>query len=287
MSTCRPGTTMRRSSSSPSRLILTSAGVARTPSSSTLNEIVCDWPTMPKRGAAMRTTRRSRSLAVPVMRAWTGAAKPSAPTSAGTSWTRPSVMKTAPATRSGGTSASVALRAENRRVPSVSPSAWPASTTRISMPGMRCRRWVIAARAASVCAARSPKFWLGLLSTTTTATEDSGSRSSRVSDGLARARTSSARAPVRISAPRLRDTSSSAAMAAASAAAAHTYSTGMKGEKLIPKFTRAAPVLPCSLPSPAPQVFPAPREEASSLPAPASAYRHHCPSRSSRAGTWT
>src|SRR5258706_2594795 len=89
----------------------------------------------------------------------------------------------------------------------------------------------------SVCAARSPKFWLGLLSTTTTATEESGSRSSRVSDGLPSASTSSASAPARMSAPRLRETSISAAMAAAIAAAAHTYSIGMSGEKLIPKFT--------------------------------------------------
>ena len=64
---------------------------------------------------------------------------------------------------------------------------------------------VSAARAASVCFARSPKFWLGLLSTTTTATEVSGSRSSRVSDGLASASTSSASASARTSAPRLRD----------------------------------------------------------------------------------
>ena len=44
-------------------------------------------------------------------------------------------------------------------------------------------------RAASVCALRSPKFWLGLLSTMTAATEGIGSRSSRVSDGLASAST--------------------------------------------------------------------------------------------------
>ena len=42
--------------------------------------------------------------------------------------------------------------------------------------------------------ARSPNSWLGLLSTTTTATEVSGSRSSRVSDGLASASTNSASA---------------------------------------------------------------------------------------------
>ncbi len=42
----------------------------------------------------------------------------------------------------------------NSRVPSVSPSACPASTTRTSSPGMRARRSASAARAASVCFAR-------------------------------------------------------------------------------------------------------------------------------------
>src|SRR5215471_5911093 len=198
---------------------------------------------MPKRGAAISTTRRSLSLGLPVMRACTGAAKPSAPMSAGTSWTRPSVMKIAPAIRAGGTSAGVALSAPNKRVPSVSPSAWPASITRVSMPGMRCSRWVTAARAASVWAARSPKPWLGLLSTTTTATEVRGSRSSRVSDGLASASTMSASAPLRTRAPRLRDSTNSAAMTAATAAAAQTNSTGTRGEKLMPNTTLKFPTL--------------------------------------------
>ena len=226
-------------------------------------------------------------------------------------------MKIAPATRSGGTSASVALSAENKRVPSVSPSAWPASTTRISMPGMRCRRWVTAARAASVWAARSPKFWLGLLSTTTTATEESGSRSSRVSDGFASASTSSARAAVRSRAPRLRETSIRRAIAAATAAAAHTYSVGMRGAKLIPKFTpvllfcrrqACARAVSCprllapagSVPSPAcggglgrgllPQtqgLWPMPRPPLQLSPASGGESPSYCPSRSSSAGTWT
>ena len=59
---------------------------------------------MPKRGAATSTTRRSRSLLWPVISACTGAAKPSAAASAGTSCTRPSVIRMAPATRSCGTS---------------------------------------------------------------------------------------------------------------------------------------------------------------------------------------
>ena len=69
---------------------------------------------------------------------------------------------------------------------------------------MRPSRWVTAARAASVCFSRSPKFWLGLLSTTTTATEGSASRSSRVSDGFASASATKASATVRRIAPRAR-----------------------------------------------------------------------------------
>ncbi len=105
------------------------------------------------------------------------------------------------------------------------------------MPGMRDNRSVTAARAASVWAARSPKFWLGLLSTTTTATEVRGSRSSRVSDGLASASTISASAPARIRAPRLRVSASNAATTAATAAAAQTNSIETRGEKLMPNDT--------------------------------------------------
>jgi hypothetical protein len=129
------------------------------------------------------------------------------------------------------------LSALNRRVPSVSPSAWPASTIRVSMPGMRDRRWATAARAASAWVVRSPNDWLGLLSTTTTATDVSGSRSSRVSDGLASASTSSASAAMRTATPRLRANTSSAATTAAIAAAAHTKATGTRGEKLMPNVT--------------------------------------------------
>ena len=78
------------------------------------------------------------------------------------------------------------------------------------------------ARAASVCLARSPKSWLGLLSMITAATEGIGSRSSRVSDGFARASTISARATARTAAPRLRAKSSVADSKAASAKPAHT-----------------------------------------------------------------
>src|SRR6185295_17161710 len=85
---------------------------------------------MPKRGVSVRTIRRSISSFWPVISACSGADNPSVEASVGTSCTRPSVIKTAPATRSGGTSASVDDSAENSLVPSVSPSAAPASATR-------------------------------------------------------------------------------------------------------------------------------------------------------------
>ena len=118
------------------------------------------------------------------------------------SCTRPSVIRKAPATRSTGTSDSAEDSAPNNLVPSVSPSAWPASTTRTSSPLIFLRLSTSASLAFSVSRVRSPKFWLGLLSITTAATDDSGSRSSRVNDGLASASRISASAAMRIAAPR-------------------------------------------------------------------------------------
>ena len=177
---------------------------------------------MPKRGVAMSTTRRSRSFLWPVISACTGAAKPSAAASVGTSCTRPSVTKKTPAMRSWGTSESADDKAANRRVPSVSPSACPASTKRTSMPCRRPSRSASWARTASVCCVRSLKSWLGLLSTTTTATDVSGSRSSRVIEGLASASTNNASAMARASAPRLRPNTTRSDTANATATAAHT-----------------------------------------------------------------
>src|SRR6266446_2945872 len=76
--------------------------------------------------------------------------------------------------------------------------------------------------AVAVCLTRSPKFWLGLLSTTTVTTELSGSRSSRVNDGFASASTIMARASARTTQPRLRTKPSSAASMSASATAPHS-----------------------------------------------------------------
>ncbi len=184
--------------------------------------MVCVWPTIPNLGAAMSTTRRSRSFLWPVMRACTGAAKPSDAASPGTSCTRPSVMRMAPATRSCGTSESAEDSAANSRVPSVSPSAWPASTKRTSKPGTWLSLSESAARTSSVCLVRSPNSWLGLLSTTTTATEVKRSRSSRVIEGLTSASTNSASASVRANAPRLRPSMIRIAIAHDTASAAHT-----------------------------------------------------------------
>ena len=83
-----------------------------------------------------------------------------------------------------------------------------------------------AARTASVCLVRSPNSWLALLSTTTMATEVSGSRSSRVNDGLASASTNSASAAARTKAPRLREASSRIASTTATASADHTTVVG-------------------------------------------------------------
>ena len=87
---------------------------------------------------------------------------------------------------------------------------------------MRPSRSASWARACSVCLRRSPKFWLGLLSITTTATEDSGSRSSRVNEGLASASTISASASERTQAPRLFTTNSMTASSNATPPAAHS-----------------------------------------------------------------
>ena len=130
----------------------------------------------------------------------------------------------------------------------------PGRPRRSALRGPGCGRAARpAARAASVCLVRSPKFWLGLLSTTTAATEGSGSRSSRVSDGLASASTISASATSGGSAPRLRTMNNRAASTTASAAATQS--------------TTAAPAAQRQCRNPT--------------------MRSYCPSRSSSAGTCT
>src|SRR5882724_938615 len=191
-------------------------------------------PTIPNRGAAEIAIRRSRSSLRPVTSACTGAWKPRAAALAGMSCTRPSVIKNAPATRSTGTSDSAEDSAPNSLVPSVSPSACPASTTRTSSPLIFFRLLTRASCAFAVSSLRVPKFWLGLLSITTAATEDSGSRSSRVKEGLASANNISASAVTRTAAPRARPSSSSAAITTIAASAIHSTSVGTRGVNAMP-----------------------------------------------------
>src|SRR6202158_3517208 len=182
--------------------------------------MVWGCPTMPKRGAAVTAMRGARSSLRPGIRACTGAWNPTAAAFAGMSCTRPSVIRKAPATRSIGTSDSADDSAPNNLVPSVSPSAWPASTT---PPG-----------AAAVSGGREPKFWLGLLSITTAATDDNGSRSSRVNDGLPSASRMSASAVTRPAAPRARPSSSNPAITTMAAAASQSTGEGTSGVNAMP-----------------------------------------------------
>src|SRR5947199_111636 len=196
--------------------------------------MVWGCPTMPKRGAAEIAIRRSRSSFAPVTSACTGAWKPRAAALGGMSCTRPSVIRNAPAKRSTGTSDSAEDSAPNSLVPSVSPSACPASTTRTSRPLIFFSVSTSASCALAVSWLRVPKFWLGLLSITTAATEDNGSRSSRVKEGLASASSISASAVTRTAAPRARPSSSSADITTIAASAIHSTIAGTRGVNAMP-----------------------------------------------------
>src|SRR6202165_3492802 len=227
--------------------------------------MVWTCPTMPNRGAAEIAIRRSRSSLRPVISACTGAWNPRAAAFGGMSCTRPSVIRKAPATRSigtsdsaddsapnhlvpsvspsawpgspprsMGTSDSADDSAPNNLVPSVSPSAWPASTTRTSNPLIFLRLSTSASCACAVSRVREPKFWLGLLSITTAATDDNGSRSSRVNDGLASASRMSASAVTRTAAPRARPSSSNPAITTMAAAASQSTGEGTSGVNAMP-----------------------------------------------------
>ena len=102
------------------------------------------------------------------------------------------------------------------------------------MPLIFLRLSTSASRACSVSRVRSPKFWLGLLSITTAATDDSGSRSSRVNDGLASASRISASAATRTAAPRARPSSSRTAITTIAASAIHSTSEGTSGVNAMP-----------------------------------------------------
>ena len=191
---------------------------AGAPWSSTRKAMVCGWPTMPKRGAVTSTTRRSRSLRRAgdqrmhrrgeaerrglgrhVVDAAVGEHDRAGDAVGRHVGERGAERREQP--RAVGLA--VGLAGFDDAHLEARDAAEPLGQQRRARPRSAC--------------ARSPKFWLGLLSTTTATTEDSGSRSSRVSDGLASASTISASASARTSAPRLRATSSSAASTTASA----------------------------------------------------------------------
>ena len=123
--------------------------------SSTRSLKVTGLSTRPKLGEATTTRRRSASSGRPVSRRWTGAWKPSASRSVGTSWIWPSLMMTAPAMRLAGRSAMPRASAPNRRVPPPSlaslAGSLPAWTTRSSRPGISLIRFCSSASAQAVC----------------------------------------------------------------------------------------------------------------------------------------
>ena len=185
--------------------------------------MVCDCPTMPKRGVVTSTTRRSRSFGRPVISACTGAAKPSVAASVGTSCTRPSVMKIAPATRSFGTSVERRLqRREQARAVGLAAGFAGLDEAHLEIgdaaePLGRARR---APLRSAWCGRRIPGSRSCRPRRSTT--EVRGSRSSRVNEGLASASTNSASAAARTNAPRLREASSRTASTTATASADHT-----------------------------------------------------------------
>ena len=114
-----PGLARRLSTVSPSRRMVTGTGWRGGAAPSSSRRMVRVWRdlTRPNFGAETTVTRRSNSAVSPVMRAWTGAAKPRLAALAGTSCTWPSVTRTRPETRSGGTSDSARPAAANSSVP--------------------------------------------------------------------------------------------------------------------------------------------------------------------------
>ena len=121
-------------------------------------------------------------------------------------------------------------------------------------PGMRAEPLASARRARPRSASsRSPKFWLGLLSTTTATTEGSGSRSSRVSDGLASASTSRRAQRAHGQAPRLRTTTSSSRRTTATRERAHHSDDrwAPAARRSMPKPNSSAPTAPASRAAPA------------------------------------
>src|SRR5690606_18788901 len=171
------------------------------------------------------------------MRACSGALNSGTP--AGTSWTSPSVIITAPPMREGGTSRKAPSRAENSLVSVLSSAACacPVSITRTSNCGKRARRSWMPFSAASVCSVRLPMSWLWLRSTTMATTLFRGSRSSSRKTGLSRASASAATAASRSHAPRWRNhraaSASSASGVTATAISCHDRSGSKDSDQFI------------------------------------------------------
>ncbi len=157
---------------------------------------------MAKRAASTTVSLRSRSSRRPAIRACSGAFTCDF---FGASWTSPSVIRMAPATRSGGTSASAALRAAKSWVPLSSPVVWVATlVSRTSRSFSPARRFLISVRAFSASARRVSMPMLCERSVTITATSLNGSRCSCTMSGLASTARVTAKASARAQAPRAR-----------------------------------------------------------------------------------
>ena len=161
--------------------------------------------------------------------------------SAGTSWTRPSVIRMAPATRSGGTSARPAASAANSRVPSVSPSAC-AGLDDAHLEIRECGR---AARSAPRAPLRSAAGAFAEALARALVDHDRGDRGQRIAVLAGEATDWRAPAPRSASATGAHQRAAAAHRAAAApttttatATAAHSTRRGTSGANAIPKFHR-------------------------------------------------
>ena len=205
------GTSMRRTTSPFTDRV---TGAVPPAGSSILNLAVTSRPTTPKRGACSITISRSRSFFLPAIRAWTGAPPSSGgrfllESIAGTSCTWPSVRRTTPASRSGGTSTRAERMVSIRRVPpGRSLPSWMceggSTASRTSRPSCWVSFLFSASRAACTWVRRSPIAMESELSTTTSATSAIGLRCSSISEGLASASSTTASVPSRQKVPRAR-----------------------------------------------------------------------------------
>ena len=172
------------------------------PKSSTLKVMSALCPTMLKRVARTTVSLRSRSFGAPVRRTWNGAPGWKVLRS-GASWTSPSVMTMAPATRSGGASARAAFSAAKRAVPPASPASallrTSVSRTSICM-ALSLSRKAVSAFSASACLVPISML-CGERSITRATILDRPSRDSLTIRGLASASMTTASANTRAQAP--------------------------------------------------------------------------------------